>query len=435
MKKHILYICVCACAFSHAIAQNLNTSYFMDGVTTRHELNPAFEPEYNYVSMPLLGNIGVNLGSNFGLKDFIKKTPDGHLVTFLHPSISSADVKFKDNNRFNEGLRLQLLGFGFRAFGGYNTFGLTLREDAALTIPGALFDMAKNLNGQEYEIPDASLRARSYIELALGHSHQIGDNLRIGAKAKILLGAAYANMTMQNNRINLSTGQDWSLATDARLEMGVKGLQVGDGPRMDFDNMDVKSPGLSGAGLAFDLGAEYAFDGKLDGLKVSASLLDLGFMRWNSVLTGENIEKQVNLDDVSNFKELERVVHFSNDGVRARSTGLAATLNIGAEYALPMYQKLKFGFLSSTRINGPYSYNEERLSASIAPVRCLELGISGGVGTYGGSFGWVLNIKPRGFNLYVGMDRILGKLAKPGIPMNGKGDVYVGLNFTFGKRK
>ncbi len=74
MKKHILYICVCACAFSHAIAQNLNTSYFMDGVTTRHELNPAFEPEYNYVSMPLLGNIGVNLGSNFGLKDFIKKT-------------------------------------------------------------------------------------------------------------------------------------------------------------------------------------------------------------------------------------------------------------------------------------------------------------------------------------------------------------------------
>lgn len=39
-------------------AQNLNSSYFMEGMTYRHQLNPAFMGESNYINMPLfvLGN-------------------------------------------------------------------------------------------------------------------------------------------------------------------------------------------------------------------------------------------------------------------------------------------------------------------------------------------------------------------------------------------
>ena len=38
-------------------AQEANRSgYFLDGYTFRHAINPAFAPERNYVSIPVLGN-------------------------------------------------------------------------------------------------------------------------------------------------------------------------------------------------------------------------------------------------------------------------------------------------------------------------------------------------------------------------------------------
>ena len=56
---------------------------------------------------------------------------------------------------------------------------------------------------------------------------------------------------------------------------------------------------------------------------------------------------------------------------------------------------MTFGFLSSTRINGPYTWTEGRLSANWEPLGWLNGGVNMSVNSFTTSFGWVLNIHPR----------------------------------------
>lgn len=58
-----------------AMAQGLNTGYFIDGYAFRHNLNPAYGNDQNYVSIPALGNIQVRTQGNFGLGDVLFDNP------------------------------------------------------------------------------------------------------------------------------------------------------------------------------------------------------------------------------------------------------------------------------------------------------------------------------------------------------------------------
>ena len=91
--------------------------------------------------------------------------------------------------------------------------------------------------------------------------------------------------------------------------------------------------------------------------------------------------------------------------------------------------------MSTTRFQGVYTWNEERISANISPVKWFELGANVGVGTMGASFGWMINLHPRGVNLFMGMDRMLGKISKQGIPLRSNADFNIGINFPLGKSK
>jgi hypothetical protein len=110
-------------------------------------------------------------------------------------------------------------------------------------------------------------------------------------------------------------------------------------------------------------------------------------------------------------------------------------MNIGVEYAMPFYKKLSVGLLSTTRFQGEYTWNEERISATISPVKWFELSANFGFGTRGSSFGWVANIHPRGFNLFIGMDHMMGTLSKQGVPLKSNTGLTLGINFPFGKSK
>ena len=45
--------------------------------------------------------------------------------------------------------------------------------------------------------------------------------------------------------------------------------------------------------------------------------------------------------------------------------------------------------------------------------------------------GWVLNIHPKGYNLFIGMDHLLGKMSKECIPLSSNASVAVGMNITW----
>ena len=87
--KSLFAAILVGCTLS-ASAQALHSSYFLDGMVERHELNPAFGGEANFIALP--GFTGFNLGAstNFGLSDFVFKR-NGELVLGLSSQVSASE--------------------------------------------------------------------------------------------------------------------------------------------------------------------------------------------------------------------------------------------------------------------------------------------------------------------------------------------------------
>ncbi len=462
-----------------AAAQNLNSAYFLEGYTYGHELNPARDfNRKGYVSIPVIGNTNIAFRGNIGVKDIFYKNPNPNgskLVSYLHPDISSKEAMdaFHNRNKLLMDMRLEVLSFGFHAFHGYNTFTLSARSNIGFNIPYELFDLTKNLSNRNYNISEFGATATAWAELGLGHSHQLNDAWRIGAKAKILVGAGYARLKMDNLRLDLSGENQWTANANATLEAGVKGFTWGDTEtkeykykkdadgnpatyqQLDLDNADVDGGGANGFGLAFDLGAEWDL-GKQDlveGLKLSASLLDLGFIRWKDVAIAQNRGEAFVFDGFNDIKvkdgtgtklddqtddiadRLSDLYSLQDGGTKSKARALGVTLNIAAEYALPTYDRLKFGFLSTSRIQGVYGWNEEKVSVTLSPCNFFEISGSAGVGTLGGNLGWVINLHPSVCSIYIGSDHCIGKFSKQWIPLRSNFDFCMGINIPFGKTR
>lgn len=450
-----------------ATAQGLHSAYFTNDYKYRHAMNPAYGNEQSYVSIPALGNINVNLKGNFGYQDVIFDNPrygidsDKKLTTFLNPYISTdeaLDGLSTGNNRVYGDIDIAILSLGFKAWGGYNTVELNSKTNIGMSLPYDLFAFAKNIGNKTYDIGDLNMHAQSYAELAFGHSRDINDKLRVGAKVKLLFGVARADLQFENVKADLAPADKWTITGTAKADVSMKGFTY-ETEREEYDSKpgtydkvtggDVDSPGMGGFGLAFDLGGIYKIN---DDWTVSASLLDLGFISWSDNMTAvtaldkfefdgfhdvavdDGIGKGTSFDDQSD-SYADQLADFANlkvDGEKGgRTTGIGATINLGAQYNLPSYRKMTFGLLSSTRLQGPYSWTEARLSANWTPLNWLDGGVSFAANSFTTSMGWVINVHPKGLNFFIGMDHILGSMTKEYIPLSSNASLAVGMNVTW----
>ncbi len=454
------------------VAQEFGSAYFTDDFLYRHTMNPAYGSDHSYAAIPILGNVNVRLQGSLGVGDLFFKNPDYGKVTgakktatFMHPSISVDEALKglkKGANTLLTDVDLQIASVGFKSFGGYNTIELKERTHVGVSMPYEMFEFAKNMSNKDYSFDDMGVRAWSYLELGFGHSRQIMDNLRIGAKLKFLFGAGHANVTMQGTQAKLS-GNHWIVNGNARAELNLKGASFKEkqkkySGRTDtynaIDDIDVDGAGLAGFGLGLDLGAIYEFKDSpvewLEGLKASMALTDIGFISWSNTLvaessnkpfefkgfnniavkegSGQTIEEQFDdlKDDLIDFANLQ------NKGTQGGKTrALAATMKVGLQYPLPVYDKVNFGLLYNHRFDGKYSWSEGRLSANYTPLKWLDGGINLAVTSFCTTMGWVLNIHPKGFNFFMGMDHLIGKTGASMIPLDSNVSVNMGMNITW----
>lgn len=461
---------ICISVAGSAMAQNLNSAYFMDGYTYGYELNPAKDYERKgFVSMPILANINASLTGNLNYTDIFYKLPNGKLATYMHPDISAADAlsNFSSREKLAVDMRLDIINFGFHAWNGYNFFNLSMRSTTGFSAPYELFEMTKTLCNRDYDISKVGSQTTTWMEIGFGHSHQVTDAWRVGGTMKILLGGARMDMRANNLKMELAGDNKWIMTSDAEIEVSTKGFTWGsykdEYPSgnpcppgvIDFNNIDIDKFGITGVGVAFDLGVEWDLEKNdlVKGLKVSASLLDLGFISWNDTHMGKTVKDKYEFNGFNNIKVkdgdgkslsnqfddfkdgIADLYNFQDQGTKSVARMLGATLNIGANYKMPFYDKLDVGFLSTTRIQGEYSWNDNRLSANVHPVKWLEGGVNLGFGTLGTSFGWVINIHTKGFSLFAGMDRIISKFSKQYIPTKSSTNVSLGISFPFGSRQ
>lgn len=441
-----------------AVAQNTNSAYFVDNYTYGYQLNPAFGNERNFISMPALGNLNIGVQGTLNLTNVVFNR-NGRTVLFTNPEVSVAEVMNRINarNTLQSNIRENILSAGFKAFGGYNTISLGARANVSTVIPGSLFSLIKEgVSNDHYNIRRLGFSAIGYGEIALNHSREIKQvpGLRVGAAVKFLIGMASVQGKFKEAYLNLDEN-NWTGVTDADVYVNLgkfeydfdrnkdTGKEYVSGFNMDGDG----SIGPNGFGVAFDLGLNYSWQG----FNFSAAILDLGFINFKDTKHATTNGRQVvNTDaftfnansDAENsfdnewdrlktdFEKLYQLQESDDHGNHSHTIG--ATLNFGIDYALPVYDKLHFGVLNSTRLAGPYTWTEVRFSANINPVKCFSAGINFGAGSYYGcAFGWLLNYSNPGFNIFAGMDVTRFKFAKQGVPLNSNLAFNFGINFPF----
>lgn len=436
-----------------AAAQNTKSGYFLEDYTYRFQLNPAYANSTNFVSMPGLANFNFGVNGNLGLSDVLYNV-NGRTTTFLNPNVPTSTVlsNINDVNRFDINMKMTVLGGGFKAFGGYNTVTINACTNVGIKLPGTLFTFLKEgIANETYNIGNIKANALGYGEIAFGHSRQITEEIRVGASVKILMGVARANVNFEKADLSLGVN-DWRITTQGDVNVNMKGFKfeqkTGDDSKY-IGNPKVDGTGIGGFGLGLDLGAVWK-PASLKDFEFSIALRDIGFISWsNNILASTNGEKTFNTDkytfnaddDATNsfsnevdkikddIKTIYQLENMGNTG--GKTSGLGATFNAGVLYTLPYYNKLKFGLLNTTHVQGDFSWTDFRLSANVMPCKIFDAGINLAAGTYGVGFGWLANLHCTGFNLFVGMDHTLGKLAKQGIPLNSNAQFNFGMNFLF----
>lgn len=270
---------------------------------------------------------------------------------------------------------------------------------------------------------------------------------------KLLFGLAYADLTVDRMNVTLN-GNEWKVDADARMQTAVMSSHIEhdnsaapspDG-RPKFDDLEIE-PGLGGFGVAFDLGATYK---PIRDLELSVGLTDLGFISWskmnhassagtysfsgfeediyvNGTNTGTN-EIGDQLEQIGD--DLEELFSVYDDGQAKANSALAATLNIGAQYTLPAWRKLRFGFLYTSRIHGKYSWHEGMLSVNCRPTKWFEVAVNGAATSTGCTVGALVNLHAPHFNFYIGADRFMGKVSKDFIPLHSaNSSINFGMTF------
>ena len=467
MKRYILttilFLTVCFILPFSSFGQLSHSGYFLDGSLYRHNMNPSFMGDRNYISIPGIGNLSIGAQGNVGLTDFIYKYDDPNgkytMTTFMSSTVNKEEFlsKLQDENYIQTNLDLTLLSFGFYGFGGYNTFGINVHTDVFSNMPYELFDFMKtgmSASNVEYRIRDLRVVSDAYTEIAIGHAHRINDRITIGFKLKLLLGGARADADIR--QLDISSSQDkWEIIASGSLDAAISDASFeteNETKGEKITGFDTDDTGLNGWGLGTDIGITYELSRDIT---FSGALLNLGFISWNTTLKGETINdpylfdgfENIAVDDDDNNSkdfgeqlndlgdDLSDLAKFYDQGKKSgERTMLTTTLNLAAEYKMPFYRKLSAGFLWSTQFNPIYTWSEARISANIAPVRWFDCSVNIGISNLSTSLGCMMNFHPRGFNFFIGSDQMIMKVNSQYIPLNNLGaNISMGLNIPFGK--
>lgn len=463
-KKLLVAASVFATVFS-AQAQYLRTSYFMEGASTRVQMNPGLQPTRGYLNLPLIGGINVTANTNsLGINDFMEIAKDGN--DFLNNNTLYNSLQ--QDNRLNMNLNTNILSFGWIKGKNFWSVNAGLRMDIGAQINKDMFRMMREMNGfdiesvagskQSYKMGNQSINMNAYAEVGLGFSRRITEKLSVGARAKMLLGLARTEVNIEQFDLDLDipdapnmtqeelmnyefSEEDWyGKGYSYNAKANVVTTLKGGGMTFDENNMingfdlDASSFGIAGTGFGIDLGASYSI---LKNLTVSAAVLDLGVMKWNKDNTTMAIAKandnvEINADNYEQYiggdlLSLDRFAFEKDENADYKtSTKLSTTVLLAAEYGL-LNNKLSVGAVYSSRFVQPKTQTELTFLATLRPSNAFNAAISYSPILSGGkSFGLALKLGP----IFAGTDYMyFGGNSKT---ING----FIGLSLPLGgKRK
>ncbi|MBQ5943382.1 MAG: hypothetical protein IJL61_01500 [Bacteroidales bacterium] len=106
---------------------------------------------------------------------------------------------------------------------------------------------------------------------------------------------------------------------------------------------------------------------------------------------------------------------------------MTATLNAGATYRLPFYEKMSVGLLGMYKKDNIFNWAEIRGAVSATPLRWLSLSVNVGYNTYGMAYGFAMAVNTRPVRFFLGTDAYVFEMTPQLIPLS-----RLNHNFQFG---
>lgn len=276
------------------------TLYNMNFIPQSNRINPSTFPMTRInIGLPVISSVYAHVGNNgFKWGDLFELDSQDSLTL-------TADNMLSQLNNLNTAFlnfNTDFLSFGFQSGKSYFSFNATPRVSGRFNYPKDFLNLAWKGNGHpdilgnELVFDGFGADFMVYTEFGFGYARKINENLSVGGRLKYLHGSR--NIYTPNSTLRFTTATDgYDLTASSNWEVFSSGIeQLTDSAYLeDTSPLNVLFPGNHGFGI--DLGATWKID---DNWQVSASVLDLGFIKWN-----QNVQNYSQEDANFTFSGLE----------------------------------------------------------------------------------------------------------------------------------
>lgn len=405
-------------------SQQNNTFYLMHDLPQSNLLNPAVQIKCKwYVGIPLLASTHLNYSnSSFSFNDIFSVSSGSASL-----DIDNFMSNIKKTNLFSAELHLDLISVGYRRGDYYINFNIAEKINSVITYPGSILELAWEGNtqflGETEEFNNLRTHTTYYREYALGVS-KVWDAYNVfGLRAKLLFGKAniYSDKSEMSlytdpNTFNLEVEGDIKINTSLPVTVNqdvdgsISGITMGEIDPLSF-LMNGKNKGF-----ALDLGWIHKYS---DDLTLSASLLDLGFIRWQTDVTNIHLRGSFDYSGVglgTGFEDTEYILDIRDSLVNSFTqevsqdkyySWLPTQIYLGAMYQYK--PKLGIGIVNRNVIYRNKLHSSITLSANTTLWSTFSGGLSWSYlnNTYknvGLAFAW----HGRGLQFHAVSDNVLG---------------------------
>jgi hypothetical protein len=344
----LIFFSLTTCIFS----QQNQQLYLMHYLPESNFLNPAVQTECKwFIGLPVISSIHFNYANSaLSYKSVFAKGSDGA----YHPETAKIDktVRLLGRRSFiGAEFHTTLFALGYRHDYDYFNFSIIEKINAPATFPREPILLAwkgnSQFEGENARFKGTASYATYYREYALGYSTLNRNGNFSGIKAKLLFGKL--NISNPPTKVSLYTDKntfDLTLSGEATANISAPVIITQNGNRINGYEID-HSKSISQLllnrknwGVAFDLGIIHEYSDKIT---LSASILDVGFIRWRSNITNAGIFGNYNyqgipFDSINASNFFDNLLNSYNDSIQyivthnAYTTVLPIKIYGGANY-------------------------------------------------------------------------------------------------------
>jgi len=420
--------------------------YMLHQLPQANMLNPALDfPCKMYVEIPVFSSIKLAYNnSSFTYKDFIKQGT-GDRADSLVMDFDNIYGKLRKNNAIRAQTENVLLGLGFhwkkyfisaRIYQS-NHAGVFYNKDLIALKDGnwnPVTDIPVHFGLSRNEVNEIS-----YLGVSLGISKQFSNELRLGVRLNYLKGMMNFNTrksdlslvtTEQPVTVNVSSDYAVNASFPMEYERDSAGYIHSISPI--FNNFLSNYIFNKNRGLAIDFGFVYDFR---ENIKFSASIKNLGFIRWksnsinlkanNSInLDGVDLEQYTNNQNTDLFELLKDTIsnsfHFT-DSPTKYFTALPVDLFAGGTYQIN--KKLNVGLVGKLYMFNYATFPTITATINIKPTSFINL--TGSVSLANRT------LKNLGFAIITGNEQFNFYFVTDMLPINYVKDIQTGIFFPY----